>query len=125
MIHHRASAFSAAAKRPPATVLTEAAPIDGRNHGRTPAVRLVLDERDKLLVEAARFFPGLSQRETARQLRSALMRYRAGAWRRDRAEATCPPQHKGKLVQTLWCLLKTKDAIPGPRMITMVLARSS
>ena len=37
------------------TDLTLAVSIDGRSHGRTPAVRLVLDERDKLLVEAARF----------------------------------------------------------------------
>ena len=31
-----------------------------------------LDERDRYLIEAARFYPGASDREAARQLRSAL-----------------------------------------------------
>ncbi|WP_338833548.1 hypothetical protein [Bradyrhizobium septentrionale] len=105
--------------------LTHTTPVDHRGHGRTPAVRLVLDERAKLLIEAARFFPGLSNRETARQLRIALARYRDGRWRRDRAELTCPPQHRGKLVQALWCLLKTRDAIPCDRTVRTVLAGSA
>ncbi len=33
---------------------------------RSPQTLLLIDERTALLVEAARFFPGLSQRETAR-----------------------------------------------------------
>ena len=36
-------------------------PIDGRGHGRTPAVRLILDERGRLLIEAAsRYCIGMS-----------------------------------------------------------------
>ncbi|MBA4033200.1 MAG: hypothetical protein C0480_01150 [Bradyrhizobium sp.] len=87
------------------------------NHGRTPAVRLVLDERRKLLAEAARFFPGQSRRETARQLHTALSRYRDGRWRRDRAEATCPMQHRGKLLQVMWTILKVRDQLPS--MVTI------
>jgi hypothetical protein len=99
VLTHRTSAFA------------DAAPIDHRGH-RTPQTQLLINERDKLLMEAARFFPGASDREIARRLRIALARYRDGRWRRDRSEATCPVQHQGKLMQTLWCLLKTRDAIP-------------
>jgi hypothetical protein len=35
---------------------------DGRGH-RTPQTLLLLDERDKLLIEAARFYPGASDGE--------------------------------------------------------------
>lgn len=106
-----------------ATDLANVAPVDGRGHGRTPAVRLVLDERGKLLVEAARFFPGCSDRETARQLHAALSRYRDGRWRRDRAEALCPSQHRGKLTATLWMILKTTpDVLVAERTIRRALA---
>jgi hypothetical protein len=107
---HRASAFA------------DAAPLDGKGR-RSNETLLRIDERDRYLIEAAKYYPGLSHHEIARQLRTALLNYRNGRWRRDRAEALCPPQHKGKLVQTLWCLLKTKDAIPGERLIRYVLAR--
>jgi hypothetical protein len=114
--------------------LTHAVPLEGkvpetgefshgRTHGRTPAVRLALDERDRYLVEAAKFYPGCSDREIERPLRIALSTYRAGRWRRDRAEALCPAQHRGKLTQTLWCLLKSRDAIPSERLVRAVLAR--
>jgi hypothetical protein len=53
-----------------------------------------------------------------------LMRYRDGRWRRDRSELTCPVQHHGKLVQTMWRVLKVRDAIPSDRTIRAVLARS-
>jgi hypothetical protein len=54
---------------------------DGRGH-RTPQTLLLLDERDKLLIEAARFYPGASDREVGRLLRIALLRYQNGRWRR-------------------------------------------
>jgi hypothetical protein len=104
--------------------LTHAVPVDGRGR-RTPQTQLLIDERDKLLTEAARFFPGASDRQIARRLRIALMRYRNGRWRRDGSEATCAVQHCGKLMQMLWCLLKTRDAIPGERTISAVLSRTS
>ena len=94
---------------------------DGRGH-RTPATLLVLDERDALLIEAAKFYPGASDREIARQLRTALSTYRNGRWRRDRSEATCPVQHRGKLTATLWAILKTKDALVSDRTIRRALA---
>jgi hypothetical protein len=105
--------------------LTNAVPVDGRGK-RSNETLLRINERDRYLMEAARFYPNASgDREIARQLRTALLNYRNGRWRRDRAEALCPPQHKGKLVQTLWCLLKTRDAIPGDRTVRAVLTRAS
>jgi hypothetical protein len=99
----------------------DAAPVDGRGH-RTNETLLRLNERDRYLIEAARFYPDMSNRETARQLRIALSTYRAGRWRRDRSEATCPTQHQAKLTATLWAILKTKDALVSDRTIRRALA---
>jgi hypothetical protein len=104
--------------------LTHVVPVDGRGR-RTLQTQLQIYERDKLLVEAAKYFPGASDCEIARRLHIALVRYRNGRWRRDGSEATCPVQHCGKLMQALWCLLKTRDAIPGERTIRAVLSRTS
>ena len=49
---------------PPLAQATSTVP-DGRGR-RTPQTLLLIDERDKLLIEAAYFFPGTSQREAAR-----------------------------------------------------------
>jgi hypothetical protein len=107
------------------SIFSDAAPIDGRDHGRTPAVLLLIDERANLIRAAAKYFPGCTDREVARRLRRALSTYRAGRWQRDASEATCPVQHRGKLAQTLWMFLKTIDAIPGDRTIRTALARVS
>ena len=98
-----------------------AAPLDGRGR-RTPRALLMMDERDALLIEAARFFPGASDREIARQLRTALSRYRDGRWRREQVEVRCPAQHEGKLTALLWCVLKVRDHVPSERLIRAVLA---
>jgi hypothetical protein len=100
--------------------LSQAAPLDGRGH-RTPQTQLLIDERDKLLIKAAQFFPGCSDREIARQLHAALSTYRNGRWRRDRAEYTCPPQHRGKLVEVLWMILRTRDHVPSEMTIRRAL----
>ena len=89
---------------------------------RTPQTLLLIDERDALLREAARFFPGLSHREVARRLRSALSIYRNGRWQRDCSEATCPIQHRDKLTAILWGILKTRDALVSDRTIRRALA---
>ena len=98
--------------------------VSGPGH-RTPRTMLLLDERNKYLVEASRFFHNPSDREVARQLRSALMTYRnRGAWRRDYAEALCPVRYAGTVKAALWKTLKAVDAIPGVETIRKVLARS-
>lgn len=96
--------------------------IDCRGHGRTPQTQLLIDERAKLLIVAARFYPGLGRREVARKLCAALSIYRGGRWRRDYAEATCPEQHQGKLTATLWMILKTQDVPISERTIRRALA---
>jgi hypothetical protein len=97
-----------------ATAFVDAAPIGGRGH-RTRQTELLISERDRLIIEATRFYPGCRDREIARRLRFALSAYRKGRWRRDRIEGTCPMLHCGKLVQSLWMILKTLDAIPCDR----------
>jgi hypothetical protein len=104
--------------------LTHASPVDGRGHGRTRTVELLISERNALIRDAARFYPGCTDRETARQMLIALARYRNGRWLRDRIEATCPPQHRGKLLQVLWLILKTIDAVPSDRTVRAALAQS-
>jgi hypothetical protein len=96
-------------------------PVDGRGH-RSPNTLLLLDERDRYLRTAARFYPGCSDREIARLLRAVLVTFRNGRWRRDRVETTCPLQHRGKLQQVLWLILKTRDAIPSERTIRRALS---
>jgi hypothetical protein len=89
---------------------------------RSPDFLLRQDERDRYLVEAARCYPGQSDREIARQLRLALARYRDGRWRRDRSEYTCPAQHRGKLTEVLYFLLRVRDAVPSETTIRRALA---
>jgi hypothetical protein len=101
--------------------LTHATSVDGRGHGRTPAVLLVISERDALIRAAVKFFPGLSNREIARRLRTTLSRYRDGRWRRECVEATCPMRHRGRLDEMLWLLLKTSDHVPSIATIRRVL----
>ena len=108
MKQHRPSAF------------VDAAPV---GHGRTPAVLLLIGERNDLIRSASKFFPGCRDREIARQLHAALSRYRDGRWRRDSAEALCPPQHRDKLTEVLWMILKTRDRMPSERLIRLVLAQ--
>ena len=77
---------------------------------------------NNLLVEACRYFPGISQRETARLLRIALTRYQSGRWRREWSEALCPPHHAGRLTAVLWNYLKVRDAPPPSERTAAVVA---
>jgi hypothetical protein len=96
--------------------------VPDRSHGRTPRVQLIIDERNRYLRGAARFYPGASDREVARRLRIALATYQAGRFRRDRSDLTCPVQHKGKLTAILWMILKVRDAVPSEITIRRALA---
>ena len=93
---------------------------DGRGH-RTPQTMMLLDERDALLIEAARrFFSGMSHRETAHRLRSRLLIYQNGRWRRTSAELK-PPHDVDSLDAALWCLLRIRDHVPSEMTIRRVL----
>jgi hypothetical protein len=89
---------------------------------RTPATLLRLDERDRYLVEAARHFPGQSDREIARRLRSRLLIYQQGRWRRSRADPTSPHE-AGTLAALMWMLLKVADRVPSERLIRAALSQ--
>jgi hypothetical protein len=82
---------------------------------------LLFDERDQYLIEASRFFSG-SDREIARRLRSRLLIYREGRWRRTRSEIW-NPHETGRLEGLLWQLLRVRDAIPCTHTIRLVLGR--
>ena len=84
---------------------------------------MLIDERVTLIRAAATFYPGVSDREIARRLRTALLRYRAGRWERDRSD-TCPIQHRGKLTEILYLLLRVHDRLPSEMSIRRVLGRS-
>jgi hypothetical protein len=106
-----------------ASALADAVPLDGRGH-RTPATRLMQDERDHYLREAARLHCiGMSDRQAAATLQVRLARYREGAWRRDSSEALMPPRLAGRLDGLLWCVLKVRDRLVGERLIRAVLAQ--
>jgi hypothetical protein len=92
---------------------------------RLPETLDAIHRRDALLIEAGRFYAGVSGREAARLIRVALLRYRGGRWRRERTELTCPAQHAGKLTALLWRLLRTRDAVPSEGLIRAVLAPKS
>ena len=79
--------------------------------------------RDHLLRTAAeRFCAGMKRRPAAAFLRTKLIRYRKGAWRRETAMDACPARHRGTIVELMWTLLKIRDAIPGDRTVQGALA---
>jgi hypothetical protein len=92
---------------------THAAPVDRRGK-RLPETLQAIAQRDALLREAAaRFFPDATHHQAAEMLRVKLLRYQTSAWRRDRAEAECPPRLAGRLDELLWQILKTHDHTPS------------
>lgn len=97
--------------------------VPGPGH-RTPQTMLLLDERSKLLISiAARFYPGVSHRETAHLLRRRWLLYRQGPWRRTCAEFTCPHDPE-RLEAALWGLLRARDYVPSTMTIRRALAYS-
>jgi hypothetical protein len=103
------------------SAFADAAPVDGRGR-RKPADVLNRAIRDHLLRTAAeRYCVGMSDRQAAAYLRSGLVRYREGAFRRDRSEARCPDRHRGKLNELFWTILTIRDAIPGDRTMRTAL----
>jgi hypothetical protein len=87
---------------------------------RSPSTLLMIDERDALLRTAAAHYPGLSHREIARRLRTALMRYREGRWRRTCTELR-PPHPPEKIEAVLWAILKTHDRVVSEATVRRAL----
>jgi hypothetical protein len=98
--------------------------VPGPGH-RTPTTMLAIDERDRYLRAAAdRFCAGMSDRGAGAMLRTKLMLYRSGAWRRDACEALCPPRHRGTIKELLWMTLKARDHVPSTMAIRRALGYS-
>jgi hypothetical protein len=105
-----------------ASIFADAMPVDRRGQ-RPPADVLARTIRDHLLRTAAdRFCAGMKDRPAAAMLRTKLIRYREGPWRRDRDEEHCPARHRGSVTELLWTILTIRDAIPGDRTIRAALA---
>src|SRR5262245_45817265 len=79
--------FGCATMKPVRTSdVASAVPVDGRGR-RSPGDVVARSVRDYFFsVAARRFCVGMSDRQAARYLRSALLRYRGGRWRRTRSE---------------------------------------
>jgi hypothetical protein len=91
----------------------------------TPAQMLSRDERDRYLVEAAdRYCIGMSDNAAADYLLVRLARYRETAWRKDGVEALCPARHRGSITEFFWMVLKSRDRLPGERLVREVLRAS-
>jgi hypothetical protein len=108
------------------TAFDDAAPADFRGKRHNHTLRLIR-AREILLMEAARYFPSDSDRETARQLLDALKIYAAGRWQRDRAREAClpPPKEYADTYRLLfWALLKLHDHVPGDRVVRTAVARA-
>ena len=97
----------------------------GRGHP-TPAEMLSRDERNRYLIAAAdRFCVGISDNAAADFLFAGLARYRETAWqRKDYAEALCPARHRGRIEEFYWMVLKSRDRLPGVRLVREVLRAS-
>lgn len=92
---------------------------------RSTATRAALDQRDRLLREAAtRFHGGLPKAAQAQRLHTQLMRYRASAWERERCAESCPGRHLGTIYEFLWRVLKLADRGLSARTLRLILATS-
>jgi hypothetical protein len=89
-----------------------------RRGKRLADTMLALGERDRWLAEAAsRFLPDQSSRSAARILRTRLLRYQQGAWRRERTAETVPPRRRDRLDGHFWMILRARDHVPSERTI--------
>jgi hypothetical protein len=83
------------------------------------------NERDRYLVEAAdRYCIGMSDNAAADYLVVRLARYRETAWREDYVHALCPARHRGTIREFFWMILKSRDRVPGERLVREVLRAS-
>src|SRR5262249_53583007 len=89
-----------------------------RGHSR---VREALyQRRNAALVSAAAPWRGLSPPDPAQLLSSALERYAAAAWPRERHLADCP-HPEGSVRAHLWTALRAFDRVPGRRQLQRIL----
>jgi L-asparaginase II len=71
---------------------------------------------------AGRFFAGQPQAVQADAIHTALERYAASAWARERALDACPDRHAGTVAACCWTVLRLRDSVPSSRHIRRILA---
>lgn len=79
------------------------------------------EERDRLLREAAAMMPGSTAAKAA-GLATALTRYRASAWCREKDLPACPPHRQGKIEGLLWQCLRACDRGLSAATVRRILA---
>lgn len=78
--------------------------------------------RDGILRDAAKTMPGLPLVGAASRIYTEMLRYRQGAWRRERHLDQCPICHRGTLREMAWQALRLRDHVPKPRSIRRILS---
>ncbi|UGY28181.1 hypothetical protein HU675_0016250 [Bradyrhizobium septentrionale] len=96
-------------------------PVDYRGK-RYDHTLLLIRARDILLMEAARYFPSGSARETAKKILDALKVYRNGRWNRDRV-APSPPEYADYRL-LFFAILTLHDHLPCDRVVRAAVARA-
>lgn len=97
--------------------------VAGQRSART---RATMDERDRMLREAAaEFFPGISFDAQADAIHTRWQRYAATGWLRERALDVVPPHRTGTLEERFWTILRARDHVIARRTIRLILAASS
>jgi hypothetical protein len=84
-----------------------------RNHA---TVYATLTIRRLASVAVREFYPGQSKCWQAERLRSDLLRYQAGAFRRSTGPA-CADRHRGKIEEVCHRILRLRDRVPAARTI--------
>ena len=121
-LHWAAAAFDRVLSGEPADAALGVKVGPGQRSWET---RAALDQRDRLLRDAAkRFLGGLSVAAQADRLHKELSRYCASAWQRERTYERCPDRHRGSMHECLWLLLKLHDRVLSARSLRLILATS-
>lgn len=86
----------------------------GKRHPST--VYATLTVRRLASVAVREFYPQMSKCQQAERLRSAMLRYQAGAFRRATGPA-CEDRHRGKIEEVCHRMLRLRDRVPSARTI--------
>ena len=92
------------------------APTEARGRRSHATVYATLTIRRLARVAVREFFPGQSRCRQAEHLRSAMLRYQAGAFRRQPGPA-CADRHKGKVEEACHRILTLRNRVPAARSI--------
>ena len=108
-----------------AASLDEALELKTEAGHRRPSTMARIAERDALLRRAAnQFFPGPNTSHQARELHTAISRYAASSWPRERERVTCPDRRTGTIQGAAWEILSLDDHVLSFERIRKILVTS-